>query len=521
MRRVFDVAFAIIVMLLFFPLWVILAVILRLTGEGKVFYFQPRIGLGGRTFRIVKFATMLENSPNLGTGDITIKNDPRVLPLGRFLRKTKINEIPQVINLLKGEMTLFGPRPLTPKNFAFYPQHIQKIIVSVVPGLTGVGSIVFRNEERTISDCGSDYVEFVKNRIAPYKGELELWYIRNRNWLLDLKILFLTCWALIFHDSMLYKKLLKGVPEHDDDWQVKDQATDLRSHILVSDQPTNRQPRISADRESSSPLPLYVVTVNYKSEYRLRLLIQSLSPLHSIEKLIVVDHSESEGFTNVSAPFPVDVVTQSNRGYGAGLNRGLRHVDHVDSVVLVCNPDVELMTPETVSHAVRYLTENPRVACLAPTLVNSESGPIFSARRFYTFKSVIASRIAPIRENPGRFRRYHFYMDENSDNIFPIDWASGSALFLRGSLFPYLLSFDERFFLYLEDVDLCTQICRQGLFTVHYPYVVFKHHEQRKSARDVRYFSMHTSSLVKYVWKYRGLPQRTDITPKLSTALTD
>ena len=521
MRRVLDVAFAMIVILLFLPLWIILAIILRLTGEGKIFYFQPRIGFGGRKFRIVKFATMLEDSPNLGTGDITLKNDPRVLPMGRFLRKTKINEIPQVINLLKGEMTLFGPRPLTPRNFSFYSEHVQRVIATVRPGLTGVGSIVFRDEETIISNSDRDYLEFFKNQVVPYKAELELWYIRNQNWLLDLKIFALTAWTMFFHDSMLYKKLLKDIPVHDDDWQAKDDADKFQSHPLVSDHPTNPQPRISANRVSSTLLPLYVVTVNYKSDHYLRRLIQSLSPVDIIEKLIIVNHSESEGFPNVSAPFPVDVVVQRNRGYGAGLNRGLRHVDHTYAVVLVCNPDIELKTPETVSDAVRYIQDNPRVACLAPCLVNSQSGPIWSSRRFHTPMSIVASRIRYLRENPTKFRRDHFYLDQNMDDIFEVDWASGAALFLRGSLFPHPLSFDERFFLYFEDVDLCTQIRKQELSVVHYPKVVFKHNEQRRSVRDIRHLAMLLSSMVKYVWKYRGFPQSAAFSKHISPTLTD
>jgi len=212
MRRVLDVTFATAVIVVFLPFWIVLALVLRCTGEGKIFYRQPRIGLGGKAFKLVKFATMLEDSPNLGTGDITLRNDPRVLPAGGFLRKTKINEVPQVINLLRGEMTLVGPRPLTPKHFSFYPDPVQKEIVKVRPGLTGVGSIVFRDEETIIANSNREYLECYKHEIAPYKGEIEVWYIRNRSLLLDCKILILTAWVVLFPESTVYKKLLKGLP---------------------------------------------------------------------------------------------------------------------------------------------------------------------------------------------------------------------------------------------------------------------------------------------------------------------
>jgi lipopolysaccharide/colanic/teichoic acid biosynthesis glycosyltransferase len=213
MKRLLDILFSLVLIVLFFPFGLILAIILRLTGEGKIFYFQPRVGYQGTTFKLAKFATMLEDSPNLGTRDITLEGDPRVLPVGRFLRKAKINEIPQVFNLLKGDMTLVGPRPLTPCNFNLYPERIKKEIVKAKPGLTGVGSIIFRDEESIISNSSKDYMECYRDDIAIYKGELEIWYIMNRTFVLDVKIVMLTPWVLIFKNSKLPLRLLRGLPQ--------------------------------------------------------------------------------------------------------------------------------------------------------------------------------------------------------------------------------------------------------------------------------------------------------------------
>ena len=212
MIRAIDILFSMILIVLFLPFGLVLAAALRLTGEGKIFYFQPRVGFHGKIFKLAKFATMLEDSPNLGTGDITLKGDPRVLPLGRFLRKTKINEIPQVLNLLKGEMTLVGPRPLTPRNFALYPERIKEEIVKVKPGLTGVGSIIFRDEESIIAKSSKSYLEAYRDEISVYKGELELWYIRNRSSWLNMKIVMLTAWVILFKGSTLPERALKGLP---------------------------------------------------------------------------------------------------------------------------------------------------------------------------------------------------------------------------------------------------------------------------------------------------------------------
>src|SRR5690606_2286133 len=111
-----------------------------------------RVGYKNKTFSIWKFATMLKNSPNMPGGLITTKKDPRITPMGGFLRKTKINELPQLINILKGDMSFVGPRPVMQKSFEQYPPEIQKIIYNVKPGLTGIGSIVFRDEEQLITN---------------------------------------------------------------------------------------------------------------------------------------------------------------------------------------------------------------------------------------------------------------------------------------------------------------------------------------------------------------------------------
>ena len=114
MERFFDILFSGIAILILSPLFIVVILILRFTGEGEIFFLQDRIGKGGNKFKLFKFVTMIKNSPDMGTGTITIKNDPRILPFGKFLRKTKINELPQLLNIFFGDMCIIGPRPLTP-----------------------------------------------------------------------------------------------------------------------------------------------------------------------------------------------------------------------------------------------------------------------------------------------------------------------------------------------------------------------------------------------------------------------
>ena len=150
----------------------------------------------------------------MGTGSITLQNDPRVTKIGSFLRKTKINELPQIINILKGDISLVGPRPLVTKTFEAYTEDVQAKIYNVKPGLTGIGSIIFRDEESIISAVkDEDPHQFYKRVIAPYKGNLELWYQNNNSFVLDLKLIFMTAWVILFPNSRLYEKWFKDLPK--------------------------------------------------------------------------------------------------------------------------------------------------------------------------------------------------------------------------------------------------------------------------------------------------------------------
>ena len=211
MERFFDIVFSGIALLIFLPFLLILVVLLKLTGEGEVFYSQERIGRRGKPFKILKFATMMKNSPNIGTGSITVKGDPRVLPVGSFLRKTKINELPQLFNIFLGDMSIIGPRPLTPQTFGVYPQSTQGIILQVRPGLSGVGSIIFRGEEELMFGANAS-IDFYSNVIAPYKGKLEEWFVSNKSLYIYFMAIFVTVWVVVFPGTKIVWRVFKNLP---------------------------------------------------------------------------------------------------------------------------------------------------------------------------------------------------------------------------------------------------------------------------------------------------------------------
>jgi lipopolysaccharide/colanic/teichoic acid biosynthesis glycosyltransferase len=165
--RFFDIFFSSLALLVLSPLLIPIVIILKFTGEREIFYLQERIGKDGKPFKLIKFATMLKNSPSIGSGEVTLANDSRVLPFGKFLRKTKINELPQLINILKGDISIIGWRPQTLKYFNLFDREDREIIKTIRPGLSGIGSIVFRDEESIFAKV-TNSIEFDDKIITPY-----------------------------------------------------------------------------------------------------------------------------------------------------------------------------------------------------------------------------------------------------------------------------------------------------------------------------------------------------------------
>ena len=210
-KRFFDILLSGIAILLLSPLLVSVMIILKCTGEHDIFYGQDRVGYRNKHFKILKFATMLRNSPNMAGGCVTAKNDPRILPMGGFLRKTKINELPQLLNIFLGDMSFVGPRPQTRSHFELYTPAVRDAISSVRPGLSGMGSLVFRDEE-TLLEGVDDRMRWHHEVFAPYKGELELWYSRHQNLFVYFAIIFMTMWSVLRPSTRIYRRVFKDLP---------------------------------------------------------------------------------------------------------------------------------------------------------------------------------------------------------------------------------------------------------------------------------------------------------------------
>ncbi len=211
MERTFDILFSLFALCLLSPIFFLIAICLRLSGEGEIFFIQERVGKNRKLFRLLKFATMLKNSPNLGTGTITIHDDPRILPFGRILRQTKVNELPQLWNVLVGDMSLIGPRPQTEDCFNDFDLESQRTITMVRPGLSGIGSIIFSNEELLLAN-DEEAKEIYVTDIMPFKGLVERWFIERRGLKLYFLLIFLTVYVLVSNNRDILWKLFPDLP---------------------------------------------------------------------------------------------------------------------------------------------------------------------------------------------------------------------------------------------------------------------------------------------------------------------
>ena len=213
-QRFFDILFSLLAIIALSPILLISAIGLRLTGN-DILYRQPRVGVGGKYFDIYKFTTMVQNSEKMGAGTITLKGDARVLPIGKFLRKSKLNELPQLFNILKGDMSVIGPRPQDSIGFNAFNKEDQSRIIKVRPGLSGIGSIFFRDEEEMIDRAKvDDKKKFYIESISPYKGKIEAWYVDNQTISIYFLLIYLTLYIVICSSCKIdFSKTFKNLPK--------------------------------------------------------------------------------------------------------------------------------------------------------------------------------------------------------------------------------------------------------------------------------------------------------------------
>ena len=193
MKRFFDFIVSSFGIICFLPLMMVLAGLIKLSSRGKVLYAQKRVGWHEKVFFVYKFRTMVDKADTLGTS-VTTGVDPRITPIGRILRKTKLDELPQLFNVFKGDMSFVGPRPDVPEIIAKYTPAM-KLIFSVRPGITSVATLHFRHEEEILAKV-PDPDKFYDDVVVPLKVELAMEHVRRNSFWFDLTILLETVWVL-------------------------------------------------------------------------------------------------------------------------------------------------------------------------------------------------------------------------------------------------------------------------------------------------------------------------------------
>jgi len=188
-KRYFDFFVSIVSLVILLPVFLLVAVAIKLEDGGPVFFFQERVGRNFSTFKVVKFRTMTTD-PQVAGPLVTSENDKRITKVGKILRKLKIDELPQIFNVLRGEMSIVGPRPEVPKYVKLFEKEYRKLL-TVRPGMTGYASVVFRNEEQILSRYTEPETAYVTG-ILPKKIKLELIYVSRVSFIFDIKIFLWT-----------------------------------------------------------------------------------------------------------------------------------------------------------------------------------------------------------------------------------------------------------------------------------------------------------------------------------------
>ncbi len=193
-KRCFDILCALVGLIILAPLFFIIAILIKLTTPGPIFFRQIRVGRYGCEFSIYKFRTMVVNAESLGLR-ITVGNDTRVTHVGKFLRKTKLDELPQLVNVLLGDMSLVGPRPEVPEYVDTYPKDIKNIVLSVRPGMTDWTSIRLIDENYVLSRANDPKQAYI-NEVLPQKLADAVKYVKARNFMTDIAIIFITIYRM-------------------------------------------------------------------------------------------------------------------------------------------------------------------------------------------------------------------------------------------------------------------------------------------------------------------------------------
>lgn len=450
LKRAVDFAFAGAALFLALPVLVVAALAIKLDSPGPVFFKQPRVGRHGRVFRIWKLRSMVVDAEarldalaalNEASGPyFKMENDPRVTRVGRWLRRTSIDEIPQLINVLKGEMSLVGPRPFLESELAADPD-LFEWRMDFLPGITG------------------------------------LWQVAGRSWLpveegLRMDLAYLEHWNLRLDLLIIARTAAVALSGNRRESVVSPPATPSleRSRYLSLVDGDDLHP-------TGAPCDVSVVVVTHESVEDIDACLTSLraAQKEATFEVIVVDNASHDGTADLVAERHPDVrLIRKTRRSGFSTNCNIGAAAATGKYVLLLNPDT-VVRPGTVRSLFDYLDRHADVAAVGPRLVYPDGRPQPSARRFPTMKAAV------VRRSPARLllrnsstERAHLMLDEHSTER-DADWLLGAAILVRADALRELGGLDEGYRLYCEDIDLCFRLHRAGWRVRYFPEAVVVH----------------------------------------------
>jgi exopolysaccharide biosynthesis polyprenyl glycosylphosphotransferase len=494
-KRGIDFTVAAAGLLALAPLFAVVAALIRLDSRGPAFFRQERVGRGGRTFRLWKFRTMVVDAEqrlaslraeNEANGPFfKLENDPRVTRVGRWLRRISVDELPQLINVLRGEMSLVGPRPFLPNELEAAPE-VLRWRLGFLPGITGPWQVAGRSW------------------LPVEEGvRMDLAYVEHWSPRLDLLVMARTATVA-----------LKG---------------DRRPSCLAGSDPVRLTRaryvgKVVGDDLRRSPMPATVtaVVVTHESRQEIEACLRSLrAAAEEVDlEVIVVDNASTDGTPElVAEAFPeVRLIRKARRG-GFAENCNIGAVAAAGRHLLMLNPDARLR-PGAARALVRHLERHPDVGVVGPRLVYPDGRPQAGARRFPTVRATLVRR-TPLRLvlRNSAAERDHL---AQSDTVVEcdVDWMLGAAVLIRGEAFRELDGFDDGYRLYCEDIDLCWRLHQLGWRVRYAPGIVVEHALGELTRR--RFFTVrtwwHVRSMVRFV-RLQGLPvTRTTPVPEPAVA---
>jgi exopolysaccharide biosynthesis polyprenyl glycosylphosphotransferase len=451
-KRVIDYTLASLALLVVLPVFAITAIAVKLDSRGPVFFRQKRIGRDGRLFEIWKFRSMVADAEErlhelVGRNEaegpyFKLSHDPRVTRVGRFLRATSLDELPQLFNVLAGHMSLVGPRPFLSRELADAPDHFEWRL-GFLPGITGP------------------------------------WQVAGRSWLpaeegLRMDLAYLEHWSVGLDLSIMWRTLGVALLGN-----RRPSASGLDDSVTL-DRLRYRPFVVSDDLEPApSTVDLSIIVVTHESAREIGMCLASLRDVigEVDAEVIVVDNASKDGTGDlVRREFPEVRLIEKVRRHGFSVNCNIGATAANGRHVLLLNPDT-VTRPGSLAPLVCYLDEHPEVGAVGPRLVYPDGSPQASARRFPELGSALIRR-TPLRIvlRSSAAERRHLMLDEHdSDDVREADWLLGAAVAIRGEAFRQLNGLDDGYRLYCEDIDLCWRLHETGWAVRYLPSAVIQH----------------------------------------------